>query len=322
LTNVTTLTNNITSAINQLINTNLNGSILAITQNLISYFTNHYFIVAGITCVTNVPELYQGVEKISFVRRDYDSLTGRFWSPITNEYIMHAVTNSTVVPRRVSRVVTRPDILFSAADLAVGPAVYPPTVFAVQRNINFNQANIAPGIPPLAGPGTIETGGGLPQVAFVYNNSGPIFLNGGLIDTNAFLTELTQVEDFIWGNFDGTTNPPVIFPTDVSIQGLEAQMLTQVTPPYLPDGIVGVYYQAQLQVQTSAVGWQGPFHWSLAPNSPSLPPGLSLGTDGFSSGFISGTPLQDGFFDFTIRVGDSLGHTLDRSGAIKIIPHY
>jgi hypothetical protein len=317
LTNVTTITNDITSAVNQLISTNVTGSTLAITQSLISYFTNHYFIIDGITCQTN-SELFQGIEKVSFVRRDFDSLIGRFWSPITNEYVMHAVTNSQIQTRRASRVVTRPDILINAADLAVGPGVFPDLVPAVLRTVpNWNTANANPG---LAGPGTIETGVGVPQTQFTYNNVGPIFDNFGLIDTNAFLTELSQVSRFIWGSFDGTTNEPVIYPNDVSIQGLENQMLVQITPAYLPEGGVGVPYLAHMETQGATPNWQGPFYWTLAPSSPGLPPGLFIGTDGFNSGFISGTPQQDGLFDFTIRVGDSLGHTIDRAWAIKISP--
>jgi hypothetical protein len=322
LTNVTTITNTITSALNLFPNTNVSGTILSFTQNVISYFTNHYFIIEGITCQASNVALYQGVEKVSFVRRDFDSLLGRFWAPITNDYVLNSITNSGVLRQRTQRVVTAPDILISAADLAVGPATFPPAVFAETRNINFNQ-NFRNGQPPqlLGGPGTIETGTGLPPIVFTYNNVGPIFLNTGLIDTNAFLTELDQISEFIWASFDGTTNEPVIYPNDVSIQGLEAQMLLQITPGYLPNGTVGVGYAASLQVQSSNPSWQGPFFWTLAPGSPSLPPGLSIGTSGFSSGFISGTPTQDGFFDFTIRVGDSLGHTIDRSAAIRIVPH-
>jgi hypothetical protein len=323
LTNVTSFTNPVVTATNFFTATNQPGALLAFTQNLIGYFTNHYLIVYPITCNNSNVAMYQGIDKVTFIRRDFDSLTGRFFQPLTNWYVLNMITNSTVVRQRVHRIVIRPDILVTAQDLAVGPATFPPAVFAVARtNIyNGNNANLG-----LAGPGTIESGtvqtgvGPLPSSQFIYNNVGPIFENSGLVDTNAFLEEQNQIPVFLWGSFDGTTNVPTLYPNDVSIFDLENQMLIQITPPNLPDGTTGVDYFAELQTSGSTPNWQGPFLWSLAPTSPALPPGLFIGADGFDTGLISGNPYQEGTFDFIIRVTDSQGRTVDRSAYIRILP--
>ena len=328
LTNVTSFTNPITVATNFLVNTNVSGSLISFTQNLVTYFTNHYFVVYPITCNNSNVALYQGIDKFTFIRRDFDSLTGRYWQPITNWYVLNMVTNNTIVPQRVHRVVVRPDILISAADLASGPGAVT-NVVVVTRSMgagggyNTNYVNYN-----LAGPGTIESGnvpgppggGVLPGTQFTYNNVGPIFFNVGLVDTNAFLEDQDQVPVFIWGSFDGTTNAPTVYPNDLSITTLENEMLVQVTPQSLPDGTVNSTYSVALQVQSATPNIQGPFTWTLAPSSPGLPPGLYLSTDGFNSGLISGTPLQDGFFDFVLEVTDAFGNTIDRSTSIHILP--
>lgn len=322
LTNVLSFTNPIVTATNFLASTNVGGTLLGFTQSVVSYFTNHAFVVLPISCVASNVAAYEGVEKISFIRRDYDSLFGRFFFPITNEYVLHTVTNFTVYPQRVSRILVRPDFLITAADLAAGPDAVPATP-AVARSISFNtnSENLL-----LAGPGTIESasgpsvGGALPSTIFTYNNVGPIYYNFGLVDTNAFLDELSQVPIMIWGSFDGSTNVPTLYPNDVSITALENQMLIQVTPQYLPDGKVGSPYAAHLQTAASTPNWQGPFSWSLAPGSPALPPGLGISAVGFNGGLISGTPVQDGFFDFVIRITDSQGRSVDRSNSIRILP--
>jgi len=322
LTNVLTYTNPIVAATNiGVISTNVGGltnagTVLYFAQNYITYFTNHIFVILPVICEQTNVALRQGIEKISFVRRDYDSLLNRFFMPITNEYTLNAVTNNTIIPQKVRRVVTQPDFLFTARDITAGPAQRPYTP-AVLRDINFstNNNNAYPG---LAGPGTIE-----PQTTFTFNNVGPLYYNAGLIDTNAFLTELDQVTEFIWGSFDGTTNVPVIYPNDVSITDMENQVLVQVSPPYLPAGVVGVEYSANLYVQASTSNWQpgpdGPT-FELAPGSPGLPPGLQIMRDTNGSGLIYGYPSAEGTYDFVIRVADSLGHNVDRSFAITINP--
>ncbi len=84
------------------------------TMNIITYFTNYNLIVYPIQFVTNTVDLREGCEKINFVRRDYDSLLGTFWDPITNFYKLTAVTNGVPFTETFRRVVTQPDFVFSS----------------------------------------------------------------------------------------------------------------------------------------------------------------------------------------------------------------
>ena len=120
-------------------NTNavVNTNVLSYTQNLLTYSTNHAFVVLPITCETNTVALRQGIDKVTFVRRHYDSLLGTFFEPTTNFYVLNSVTNSRVIPQRIQRPILVPDILLTAQDLASGPAA-DPDAGAVARNITFS----------------------------------------------------------------------------------------------------------------------------------------------------------------------------------------
>ncbi len=78
----------------------------------------------------------------------------------------------------------------------------------------------------------------------------------------------------------------------------------QVTTASLPNGSQGGYYSASL----AALGGQSPYLWSLSPGSGSLPPGLTMTTDGI----LSGTPTSLGTFYFFVRVTDAAMGTDDQ----------
>jgi hypothetical protein len=313
LTFVTSATNLIGSATNSLVITNIAGftnagTTLVVSQSAISYFTNHAFLILPVTCVASNVALFQGMDRVRFVRRDFDSLLGRFFSPVTNRYTLNSVTNSTLVPQPILRTIVGPDILFTAADLASDPgsAVHP-VAPVLARNINFNTnfENVA-----LAGPGTIE-----PFTTVTWDKVGPIYLNGS---PNAFFrdrAEASQVLLLTLASFDGTTNAPIVFPNGTSIENLANQVLISISPGILPNGRVGVVYGAGT-VRFTATGGQPPYQWSLAPDSPGLPPGLFLRSDGT----VGGTPVEAGTFDFTIRMTDAGARTIDRSYFITINP--
>jgi hypothetical protein len=69
----------------------------------------------------------------------------------------------------------------------------------------------------------------------------------------------------------------------------------EITTTELPSGTVGQAYSATL----SAQGGTPPYSWSVTAGT--LPPGLSLSSDGV----ISGTPTEEGSFTFTVTVQDS-----------------
>jgi hypothetical protein len=79
----------------------------------------------------------------------------------------------------------------------------------------------------------------------------------------------------------------------------------------LQSATMGNYYYTQLQ----ANGCQTPFQWSLASGSQSLPPGLTLS----SNGDLSGTCESAGNFTFTVRVTDAGMNTAERQLTLNVI---
>jgi len=90
----------------------------------------------------------------------------------------------------------------------------------------------------------------------------------------------------------------------------QTQPLT-ITTESLPDGIVGTQYSATL----SASGGMPPYTWSI--NSGSLPNGL---TPNSSTGAISGTPIEQGTYSFTVQVQDADSNTAAKNLSITINP--
>src|SRR5581483_9638007 len=226
LTWVTTATNFLGAATNSLTVTNTlgftnAGTVLSISQSEITYFTNHAFVVLPVNCVASSAELFEGVDRIQFVRRDFDSLLGRYFAPITNRYTLNSITNNMLVPEPILRTVIGPDILFSAQDLANNPDSLP-GASSYGRGVNFNTTFAGPG---LAGPGTIEGSGGGTNTVIVFNKVGPIFFNSF---PNAFLIDSAEANQFpilIYGSYDGTTNAPIVYPDGTSVQNLMNQLV-------------------------------------------------------------------------------------------------
>jgi hypothetical protein len=286
ISNLTTTTTNLL-----VVGTNSAGNFFS--ESLISHSTNHVLLVAPCTFSTSGTELYEGVEKIQFVRADFDSLLGQFFEPITNNYSMVEVTNSQAVSQSLQRIVTQPDILFSAADLAPGPAAGQGTELNpfLSRNINFDQNNIGAG---LAGPGTITS-----PSTISFNKVGNIFINGGSEDTNAIYgTNSQSILEYVWGSFnDVSPSNIVVYPNGTDIQNLENQALVQITPASpLPNGTSGTAYPSTTFTTTGGA-FTPPFTWS-APGG--MPPGLNLS----AGGTVAGTPTQAGTFDFVIQMTD------------------
>ncbi len=66
--------------------TNANGFVD--TVSTVTSFTPHQFLVQPINCgtATPAPGLREGIERMQFVRANYDSLLGQFFQPITNAF--------------------------------------------------------------------------------------------------------------------------------------------------------------------------------------------------------------------------------------------
>jgi hypothetical protein len=82
-----------------------------------------------------------------------------------------------------------------------------------------------------------------------------------------------------------------------------------VDPVLLPDGDAGVAYSQGL----TASGGNSPYTFSLL--SGSLPPGLTLSSDGI----ISGAPATAGTFDFTVQALDAYGCTASQAYSIVVV---
>jgi len=322
LTNVIPSTNVIVTAFNNPIFTNTSGGLISYTQSLVSYFTNHVFVVNPVLCTTNALGWRQGIEKVRFVRipdNGLDELNYALYNPITNNYNVTTFdpTNNVYVTQRNQRLVLFPDILITAQDLAgvPGNSILDGAIYG--RNISFSPStayNLA--YQGLAGPGTIETQPAAAQVganalnAVIWNKSGPLYGNTWP-DSATLQAEALQIPLIILGSFDGTTNAPVVYPNGTSIENIENLFLIQVLPQSLPLGNASVPYQT---TTFSATGGTAPYTWTLAPGSSSLPPGLTLS----SGGTISGVPTQDGTFDFVVRLADASGRVADYNYSITI----
>ena len=284
----------------------------SISQSFISTVTTHALVAEPIVCAantsggstTNAPGNYQGVGKVLFVKTSYDSLLGQFYQPITNTYTQYQLVNSKLLKQTFQRVVTTPDVRFSAADLLAGPNAVNNLVTVLARSISFDLSTIAPNP---AGPGVITN----PQI-ITFNKVGPVFLNQSFASLSGSTAQTNYPFSYNWASFDGSTNEPVVYPNGTSLQNLNNQVLVQLTPTTLPVGTRNVVYPTTTFVATGGA-FSPPFTWSLTGGG-GLPAGLTLSP----GGTISGTPTQTGTFDFTLQLTDSLARTVTWSYAITI----
>lgn len=296
------------------------------SQEYVYPFTNHVYVVHPVPCLASNVEPRQGIEHVQFIRYDgaYDSLLDIYNYPITSTYDLVSVplTNGVPTPRKILREIRRPDIIITAADLTteashtVRGGTYSLTGFgyaAYRRNLNWVPQNLF----NVHGPGTID-----PNLEMTFNKVGQIYLNTlptGLDEAS----QLISSGFFVWGSFDGSTNAPVVYPNGTSVENFEKSIFINMLPPLLPQGYLTAnsthtnYYSAQFSATSYSPDFVLPATWSVAPNSPGLPPGLNL--NGLT-GWLTGTPTMVGTFDFTIRATDVGGRTFDRTYSVTIAP--
>jgi hypothetical protein len=160
-----------------------------------------------------------GIDKVSFVRVDYDSLLGQFIAPVLDSFSDTFITNGGSFTQSLQRIITNPDILFTAGDLVQGDQGGP--IFPLyartsgwQNNATLNNRT-APGD---AGPGTIQ-----PSILITFGTFGPSFI---AVWPNS-LSESSSGRRVAWGSFDGTTNEPIVYPNGTSIEDIERLVLGQ-----------------------------------------------------------------------------------------------
>jgi hypothetical protein len=147
--------------------------------------------------------LRPGVDKITFVKVDLDSLFGGLYTPFTNQFTDTYVSNGVVVQQQLQRVINQPDFLFSATTWN-GETSSAPLVVSTGTS-NWVTSSAPPGF---AGPGIIQ-----PQVHIT-------FIKPRLqVQTSDDWPPGTAyyVGNLNWGSFDNSANPPVVYPNRTTL---------------------------------------------------------------------------------------------------------
>ena len=145
-----------------------------------------------------------GVDKITFQRVP---LFGNSFSPITNRYTDRFISTNTgrMVKQPVERLILQPDITFAVRNLGTLQEIpfltsrSPTTAWANNAALNTSLPGGGVG---LGGPGTIT-----PPVVILFTDLVPYWIN-----TQSGQGELPFGRGGLWGSFDGTDRPPVVFP--------------------------------------------------------------------------------------------------------------
>lgn len=174
-------------------------------------FLGTNFFATNIVGGTNLASagLRGGINQFHFQQVHFDSILGQAFTPITNRYTDRAIlTNSQFVSQQVLRPILQPDIVFTVEDTLPGTVSY----FRTDTTGWINN-DLINGVSTHGGPGIIA-----PPIQIIFNKYLPYFRNvtpsfifePSISDTNARFFGLLGP---VWASFDGTTNPPVIFPT-------------------------------------------------------------------------------------------------------------
>ena len=133
---------------------------------------------------------------------------------VTNTYTDIYISNNVSQAQVLSRVITFPDIIFTAADLGLFDNNLTP--IRSRRSFSFVNNDAINGFETLSGPGVI-----VPPVIISLSNIGPYFsTRGDSGQEDAF-------ENFVWATFDASTNEPVVFPVGTRIRDIERMVLGQ-----------------------------------------------------------------------------------------------
>jgi hypothetical protein len=192
-------------------------------EYIVYNFTNTvYTVVPYVTQPAPDQLLRGGVDKIQFVRIGNGTIIGNNFS-FTNRFQITYYTNGAPVRAAFQVVQTRPDILFAASDLGtVGDDALP---VVIARNDAFdNRADLNSEVDGQGGPGTI-----FPPVTIQFSKIGPHLLN----QFPGFTTEASTRNQstffggglFVWGSFDGSTNAPIIYPQDLTIERITLEQI-------------------------------------------------------------------------------------------------
>jgi hypothetical protein len=294
--------------------TTVGASNFVASETVLTFFTNNIYEVYACSLQTPTPQLYQGIGKVNFVNAQYDSDFGQNFDPITNNYTMEEIVNYQPVLQRFQRIVTQPDILLDAEDLAspnvsqIG-AAFPP----IQRTISYTQDPQQQGAVAESGPGTITDY----PTTFIYNDAGAILGFDGDVVNGADTFLSIEPSIFTWASYDSSTNAPFVYPDAASLKDLEGQLLLRISPASPLQATNGVAYSQTFT--TTGGAFTPPYTWSLTTNAliqTYLPAGLNLS----AQGVISGTPTNDpqGTYDFILEMTDTNSRSITWNYSINI----
>jgi hypothetical protein len=139
--------------------------------------------------------LRPGVNKVTLIRHPVNSSLSGF-SPLTNQYSDVFVTNGGFAQQELQRLITQPDILFSAADFGQSEPVFNESLISGTSSwINNAALN---GRPSEVGLGIIQ-----PPITITF---APMSLLSG------FYGSTFQSYPVQWGTYAQSTNPPIVYP--------------------------------------------------------------------------------------------------------------
>jgi len=208
ITNVLFITNVVDTA---------TGLLRTVFDQEITYFTNVQYYGYPVTSQAAPPSMLRpGVGKLNF-QRIPGIFTGAGFQ-YTNVYQAAYYTNNGLSTNVFVTVQTQPDLMFRAADLGVfDDSVFPVQVRRGPEAAFVNNAAINSSEGAQGGPGNI-----FGPVTIDFNKLGPSFFNSFPgFTTEASSLQTVFFQPFIWGWFDGSTNAPVVFPKDISLEQVD-----------------------------------------------------------------------------------------------------
>jgi len=172
--------------------------------------------------------LRPGVDVLRFVKVDFESVVGQTFL-YTNIYTAVTVTNGVRFTNTYQIIQGGPNFLFVASELPINrpneiPSLIGRSGAAPPAWINDAGIN-GVGNQGAAGPGIID---GTVQITF--SKIGPSITNTQPGDDSEETARNASILGFtganlIWGSFDGSTKPPIVYPEDVTLQDLENLVL-------------------------------------------------------------------------------------------------
>lgn len=230
--------------------------------------------------------LRPGIEKVKFVRVDYESLLDRLPVPVTNTFVDTYIVEGAVKQQQLERVISQPDIIFEVADLYDPRAGVSPNGLGIRRT-GADAWLKTSADPEARGPGIIR-----PGIRLAYHRCSPEVYGFG------------ELQDVRWGSFEATAALPIVYPVTTPVADTNVQVRlklwsysprrdeqlggTEWIVPVSPEGTV------QLQTSTNLISWDGitvtnqgiPINWFWL----HLYPSESLGPEAFPTRFFRVKP--------------------------------